>query len=158
MCAGVRYQFSASRFQTPNLTKRRVVSFNTVGVTFEDQPSSPFKSLFEMILHMKAWDEKNRRFRRVLRESATQVKPLQRPLSSVGGGTQIFIEGWNLLQSTLLCEHCLLFNTQGAQCFGGMLHFSCQIMLHVSFLDLISRCRDTDRKRRLSRQKCPLTQ
>ena len=60
--------------------------------------------------------------------------------------SQIYIERRDLLQSTLLRGHCLLLLMPGAQCFRSMLHFSWQRIPHVSFLDLISRSEDIDRK------------
>ena len=65
-------------------------------------------------------------------------------------GTKIHIGQWDLLQSTLLREHCLLLITTRTHCFEGMLLFSLQVMLHVLFPDLIFRSEDIDRKRRLT--------
>ena len=55
-----------------------------------------------MNLLKKAWDEKIRRFGRVLHESAAAVKLFPMPLSTLGGGILIHIEHCALLQSTLL--------------------------------------------------------
>ena len=68
---------------------------------------------------------------------------------------KIHIERWYLLQLALLRENCFLLITPGAQCFRGMLLLSLQVVLHVLFLDLISRCEDIDRKRCIATQNYP---